>query len=193
MLNHERYKLDHISLGTKRVCYDKAMSKLQPNVHVIHPKEILKREEQGANNFNNRLAVKITNIVGSMWSAYCFGLLSLMSLPAILVTLNSNYRHDFPHWIIATSMITLIAWISQNFLQLILLPVIMVGQNVIQGQQGAKAEADHNTLTYLANLQEEQMTLLQSHSKALDLLQKELSGRHESASSKQPAPQEVEV
>lgn len=149
------------------------MDKLQPNKHVVHPKEILKKEEVGINRFNNTLAVKITNTVGSMWSAYIFGLLSLMSLPAILVTINGNIRHDFPSWIIATSMITLIAWISQNFLQLVLLPVIMVGQNVIQGQQDAKAEADHKTLTYLANLQEEQMIELKNQSEILAYLKKQ--------------------
>ena len=153
------------------------MSKLQPNVHVVHPKDLLHREEAGANKFNNALALKITNTVGSMWSAYCFALLSFCSLPAILVTLNGNLRHDFPSWIIATSMITLIAWVSQNFLQLVLLPVIMVGQNVLQGQQDAKAEVDHNTLTYLANLQDEQMTLLQNQSKMLEVLQKDLASR----------------
>src|SRR5487761_1547641 len=150
------------------------MNKLQPNIHVIHPKDILKIETADANRFNNALALKITNVVGSMWSAYLFGILSLMSLPAILVAINSSFKHDFPSWIIATSMITLIAWISQNFLQLVLLPVIMVGQNVIQGQQDAKAEADHKTLTYLANLQDEQMTLLENQSKAIALLQQDL-------------------
>jgi hypothetical protein len=157
------------------------MDKLQPNSHVIHPKEILEKETAGASRFNNALAVKITNVVGSMWSAYLFGLLSLMSLPAILVTINSHFRSDFPSWIIATSMITLIAWISQNFLQLVLLPVIMVGQNVIQGQQDAKADADHKTLTYLANLQDEQMTLLENQAKAIALLQQDLL-RHKSGS-----------
>lgn len=153
------------------------MNKSQPNVHVIHPKEILRKEEAGASKFNNMLAVHITNAVGSMWSAYLFGVLSLMSLPAILVTINGNLRSDFPHWIIATSMITLIAWISQNFLQLVLLPVIMVGQNVIQGQQEAKAEADHKTLTYLANLQDEQMKLLENQTKLLEILQRDLRHR----------------
>lgn len=150
------------------------MNKLQPNEHVVHPKDILKKEAEGANKFNNALAVKITNGVGSMWSAYIFALLSFTSLPAILVTIDGNLRNSFPRWMIATSMITLIAWISQNFLQLILLPVIMVGQNVIQGQQDAKAEADHKTLTYLANLQDEQMTLLENQTKALALLQQGL-------------------
>ncbi|MEI9913595.1 MAG: hypothetical protein WDN66_01085 [Candidatus Saccharibacteria bacterium] len=68
--------------------------------------------------------------------------------------------------------ITLIAWISQNFLQLVLLPVIMVGQNVIQDRQVAKANADHRTLTYLANLQEEQMTELKNQTEILEYLRK---------------------
>lgn len=71
-------------------------------------------------------------------------------------------------------MITLIAWISQNFLQLVLLPIIMVGQNVIQGQQDAKAETDHRTLTYLANLQEEQMLELKNQGEILNYLKKKL-------------------
>jgi len=144
---------------------------LEPNKHVIHPKE-LRREFTGINKFNNTLAVKITNTVGSMWSAYLFALLSLTSLPAILVAVNPSFRADFPSWIIAASMITLIAWISQNFLQLVLLPVIMVGQNVIQGQQDAKAEADHKTLTYLANLQEEQMVELKTQIEILEYLKR---------------------
>lgn len=169
------------------------MDKLQPNSHVIHPKEILEKETEGANKFNNALAVKITNVVGSMWSAYLFGCLSLMSLPAILVTINGNLRSDFPHWIIAASMITLIAWISQNFLQLILLPIIMVGQNVIQGQQDAKADADHKTLTYLANLQDEQMTLLENQAKAIGLLQQDLLSRSAASHAKTTTKQTMEV
>jgi hypothetical protein len=121
--------------------------------------------------FNDSLALKITNSVGSMWSAYLFALLSLLSLPAILVSINPDLKHYFPAWIIAPSMITLVAWISQNFLQLVLLPVIMVGQNVIQAQQDAKAEADHRTLTYLANLQDQQMTILANQVKILDELE----------------------
>jgi hypothetical protein len=150
------------------------MDKYKANEHVVHPKQLLKTEQAGITKFNNTLAVKITKTVGSMWSAYVFGLLSLMSLPAILVIMDPHLRSNFPKWIIATSMITLIAWISQNFLQLVLLPVIMVGQNVIQGQQDAKAEADHKTLTYLANLQEEQMVELKNQAEVLEYLKKKL-------------------
>lgn len=145
---------------------------ITPNKHVIHPEDLLKKESAGVNKFNNALAVKITNIVGSMWSAYIFACLSLMSLPAILVLIDPSLRHGFPKWIVNASLITLIAWVSQNFLQLVLLPIIMVGQNVIQGQQSAKAEADHRTLTYLANLQEEQMTMLKIQHEILEYLER---------------------
>ncbi len=140
------------------------------NRHVINPKELLKKEGNSLNRFNKSLAVLITNGVGSMWSAYLFAILSLMSLPAILTLISPSLKHDFPRWIIDTSLITLIAWISQNFLQLVLLPVIMVGQNVIQDHQAAKAMADHKTLTYLANLQEEQMEELKNLSDKLNVL-----------------------
>lgn len=148
------------------------MNKLQVNEHVIHPKELLKKEEKFVPRFNTALALKITNSVGSMWSAYLFAILSLFSLPAILVLVSPSLRSDFPKWIIAASLITLIAWVSQNFLQLVLLPVIMVGQNVIQDKQEAKADADHKTLTYLANLQEEQMTELKNQGEILEYLKK---------------------
>lgn len=148
------------------------MEKQQENVHVVHPKQLKKPLRNGIQRFNNKLALKITNGVGSMWSAYLFAILSLCSLPAIIVLVDPNVRPDFPHFIIAASVITLIAWISQNFLQLVLLPVIMVGQNVIQGQQERKAEADHRTLTYLANLQDEQMTELKNQRDILEYLKK---------------------
>lgn len=144
----------------------------RPNENVIHPKELLQKEENGVRKFNNSFAVKITNGVGSMWSAYIFALISLMSLPAILVLVLPSLRHNFPNWIITASVITLIAWVSQNFLQLVLLPVIMVGQNVIQGQQDAKAETDHQTLTYLANLQEQQMVELKNQGEILEYIKK---------------------
>lgn len=151
-------------------------SRAQPNAFVVHPAELRAEPSSAISRFNTRLAVRITSVMGSMWSAYVFALLSLMSLPAILVALNPGLRSWFPAWLVVSSVITLIAWISQNFLQLVLLPVIMVGQNVIQSQQDAKAEADHRTLTYLANLQEEQMTLLARQQKILGELE---AWRHE--------------
>ena len=150
------------------------MNNLEPNENVIHPEAILKQDLRGFTKFNVRLAVRITETVGSMWTAYIFALLSLFSLPAILTLVFPSLAHFFPHWIVSASLIALIAWVSQNFLQLVLLPVIMVGQNVIQSQQDAKAQVDHKTLTYLANLQDEQMTELKNQSEILEYLMKEI-------------------
>src|ERR1700757_3022074 len=61
--------------------------------------------------FNARFGLWITVIVGTMWCAYIFTLLALISLPAAI------HSHD---------AIIIVAWIAQTFLQLVLLPIIIV-------------------------------------------------------------------
>jgi hypothetical protein len=87
--------------------------------------------------FNTWLAVKITKTVGSMWMAYIFAAITLISLPAAIAS---------------RSVIVIVAWIAQTFLQLVLLPIIIVGQNVIQASTDARARADHETLTAVHQL-----------------------------------------
>ncbi len=74
----------------------------------------LRDEVQRADGVNAKIAVFLTNIVGSMWCAYAFGIIALIGLPAALKPGGEG----------------IIAWIAQTFLQLVLLSVIMVGQNV---------------------------------------------------------------
>ena len=74
----------------------------------------LREEVQKANGFNAKIAVFLTNIVGSMWCAYAFAVLALLGLRPALRPGGEG----------------IIAWIAQTFLQLVLLSVIMVGQNV---------------------------------------------------------------
>jgi hypothetical protein len=69
----------------------------------------------GIRQFNERLAAKITGAVGTMWAAYVFAAIALISLPAALAS---------------GDPIIIVAWIAQTFLQLVLLAVIMVGQDV---------------------------------------------------------------
>ena len=71
------------------------------------------------------LAVKITTIVGTMICAYLFTILALISLPSALRT---------------GDLIIIIAWIAQTFLQLVLLPIIIVGQNVQAAAADKRAE-----------------------------------------------------
>jgi hypothetical protein len=69
--------------------------------------------------FNDWLAVKITKAVGSMWCAYIFTALALISLPSAIASGN---------------VITIVSWVAQTFLQLVLLSVILKGQN-LQGER----------------------------------------------------------
>jgi outer membrane murein-binding lipoprotein Lpp len=69
----------------------------------------------GMNEFNQKLAARITGAVGTMWCAYIFAAIALISLPAALST---------------GDPIIIVAWVAQTFLQLVLLSIIMVGQDV---------------------------------------------------------------
>jgi hypothetical protein len=74
----------------------------------------LRDDVKRADGVNAKIAVFLTNIVGSMWCAYVFGVIALIGLPPALKPGGEG----------------IIAWIAQTFLQLVLLSVIMVGQNV---------------------------------------------------------------
>jgi hypothetical protein len=78
--------------------------------------------------FNAWLAVKITDGVGTMWCAYAFAALALVSLPSAVRSGNA---------------VTLVSWISQTFLQLVLLSIIIVGQNVLAAAADKRAEATY--------------------------------------------------
>jgi hypothetical protein len=78
--------------------------------------------------FNSFLAVKITQGVGTMWCAYAFAALALVSLPSAIRS---------------GSAVTLVSWISQTFLQLVLLSIIIVGQNVLAAAADKRAEATY--------------------------------------------------
>ena len=110
--------------------------------------------------FNSRLAVLITTRVGTMWAAYAFALLALISFPQALMAF------------IRGDTVTGISWISQAFLQLVLLPIILVGQNVISASQDARAEADHETLTALHTMNVRQLQLLEQQEKILEILRR---------------------
>ncbi len=104
---------------------------------------------------NAAMAVHITRIVGTMYCAYAFTLIALVALPAAIEQ---------------GSPTVLINWLSSNFLQLVLLPIIIVGQNVISAAQDARAEADHETLTALHEMAKQQLEILQGQNRILDLL-----------------------
>lgn len=64
--------------------------------------------------FNARFGLMITLVVGTMWMAYVFTILALFALPDA----------------IKQGTYFVIVWLSSSFLQLVLLPIIIVGQNI---------------------------------------------------------------
>jgi hypothetical protein len=129
------------------------VDRLKPHPRVIDPKDLLKKEK----SFNDKFAVWIATHVGSMYCFYLFNLLAFLSAKAAFDTHN---------------LVPIVNWVSSNWIQLVLLPAIMVAQNVAQTASDAKSEADHITLTYLANLQDEQMSELKNQTQILDFLKK---------------------
>jgi hypothetical protein len=105
---------------------------------------------------NTRLALAITKSVGSMWCAYAFALLALISFPAAIRS------HD---------PIIIVAWIAQTFLQLVLLPIIIVGQNVQAAASDARAESDHETLIAIHTLTAEVHDIALQQTKILKFLE----------------------
>lgn len=75
--------------------------------------------------FNGKIALTLTKVVGSMWCAYAFAVLALVALPSALAS---------------GSILPLVQWISQTFIQLVMLSVIMVGQNILGKAADQRAE-----------------------------------------------------
>ena len=111
---------------------------------------------------NTHLAVGITKVVGSMWCAYIFALIALISLPAAIGTHNP---------------IIIVAWIAQTFLQLVLLPIIIVGQNVQAAASDARAESDHKTLRAIHTLTTEVHDIAQQQTRILKILEERSLGQ----------------
>jgi hypothetical protein len=87
-----------------------------------------------------------------MWCAYLFTLIACISLPAAIV---------------ARSPLVLITWLSQTFLQLVLLAVIIVGQNVQGEEQDRRAEATYQDAEDLLVLADRIGSTLHEHDAAL--------------------------
>ena len=99
--------------------------------HVPHP-HIAARKKSGppktsdeSVGLNGKIALVLTTVVGTMWCAYAFAALAFVALPSALKD---------------GSVLALIQWISQTFIQLVMLSVIMVGQNILGRASDKRAE-----------------------------------------------------
>jgi hypothetical protein len=113
--------------------------------HLVHPR-IKERASEGPHltenehvGFNGRLAIFITNVVGTMWCAYVFAAIALISLPEA----------------VRGGTAPLIAWLAQTFLQLVLLSVIMVGQKVAAAASDKQALQTYQDAEALIKIQDD--------------------------------------
>jgi hypothetical protein len=118
-----------------------------PHPHLENRKEFLRKHREQLSGFNNRLAVGITNIVGTMWCAYAFAILALISLPEAIRAGTS----------------TLIGWVAQTFLQLVLLSIIMVGQKVAAAKSDRQLEQTYLDAEAILQINDDMHKLLKQN------------------------------
>lgn len=135
-----------------------------------HGPQLIKAELDG---FNGKIAVLITNAVGTMWCAYLFAILALISLPQA----------------IAGGVAPLIAWIAQTFLQLVLLSVIMVGQKVAAAASDKQALQTYRDAEALLKIQDEVHRLIEINNQLTEEIHHAVGGKQvASAAAPTPAP-----
>lgn len=88
------------------------------------------------NALNRRIAEKITSVVSTMWVAYLFGAIALISLPSAIRSGDT---------------LTIVDWVAQTFLQLVLLSIIMVGQQ--RSSEKVSKEIDETHAAALAEFE----------------------------------------
>lgn len=140
--------------------------------HVPHP-HIARRHESGPAHikdaqplgFNGRLAVLLTKGVGTMVCAYVFGVLAILGFPGLTVTLHSvSYSSE---GVIGQQYVQ---WISQTFIQLVMLSIIMVGQNVLGAAADKRSDQTYKDAEAILHECIELQKHLQAQDQALESL-----------------------
>jgi hypothetical protein len=99
-----------------------------------------------AGSFNEKVAVVVTKSVSSMWAAYAFALLALLALPVIELG-DGN----------------LVSWLTGSFLQLVLLSVIIVGQNVLSRSADKRAQETYEMVRRAVEILERRINEAGNH------------------------------
>jgi Protein of unknown function (DUF1003) len=120
--------------------------------------------------FNARFGLWITVIVGTMWCAYLFTLLALFALPDA-VRQGTYY---------------IVVWLSSSFLQLVLLPIIIVGQNIQAKAADKRAEETYKDAEAVLKESEEIQKHLLAQDAAISSILERLQGFNPDG---QPKPQ----
>jgi len=103
---------------------------------------------------NGRIALLLTTVVGTMWCAYAFAMLALIALPSAM----------------GGGLLPLIQWVSQTFIQLVMLSVIMVGQNILGRAADKRADMTYQDAEAILHEAEQIQLHLKAQDAALDAL-----------------------
>ena len=134
--------------------------------HVPHP-HIEKRKKTGPSKttdesvgFNGKIALILTTVVGTMWCAYAFSMLALIALPAAA----------------GGGSLALIQWVSQTFIQLVMLSVIMVGQNILARSSDKRADMTYKDADATFHEAEQIQAHLLEQDKAINTMLDKVAG-----------------
>ncbi|GAC1629120.1 MAG: hypothetical protein NVS4B2_10850 [Chloroflexota bacterium] len=130
------------------------LPKLHPHIAAHREHKPVKVEDHSPSTLNGRIALLLTKGVGTMWCAYAFAALALVALPQAL-----------------GSPLLLVQWISQTFIQLVMLSVIMVGQNLLSAASDKRAEdtwMDADATFHMAREIQDHLLVQDSHLAAQD-------------------------
>src|SRR5881409_2911219 len=105
---------------------------------------------------NGKLGLFLTTVVGTMWAAYLFTVLAIISFPSAIRSGDS---------------IIIVAWIAQTFLQLVLLPIIIVGQNIQAKAADKRVEQTYKDAEAVHRLTEEVHSINEGPTRILQQLQ----------------------
>ena len=116
-----------------------------------HPIKVNDLRRTRSNNvfvrFNATFGLRITLVVGTMWCAYAFTVLALFALPSA----------------IKQGTYFIIVWLSSSFLQLVLLPIIIVGQNIQAAASDKRAEETYKDAEALLQISDDLQKLLKQN------------------------------
>jgi hypothetical protein len=93
--------------------------------HAIKSRDLRKTDHPNLiTRINAKFGLRVTLAVGTMWTAYIFTIIALFALPSA----------------IKQGTYFVVVWLSSSFLQLVLLPIIIVGQNIQASAADKRAE-----------------------------------------------------
>lgn len=110
----DRHQFGHVVIGGER--------------KIVHARVV----DHHPGGINKAIALLLTAKIGNMRCFWVFCGLALLSLPATLHLMNVVGPRwlGLPAFFLSYGFIFADAWLCQNFIQLVLLPALMVGQNL---------------------------------------------------------------